>query len=171
MSGEQMPRVTAACPIHSAHLAEWVGCNRAQLDPLLPLLLPPPFGFHSLRESAFAHPPLAPERKLALPPSPTTLRVPPVRGPHGQVFVRGVVLPRTWGPVNHQSPALTPQVPPIPPPKCTPIEQPTSKRVILSERSESKDPRLPHGPAPTPESRRYGAAPPYQPSIFARICS
>jgi len=25
-------------------------------------------------------------------------RVPPVRGPHGQVFVRGVEIPRLWGP-------------------------------------------------------------------------
>ena len=37
---------------------------------------------------------LAPEVRL----SSKIPRVPQVRGPHGQVFVRGVEIPRVWGP-------------------------------------------------------------------------
>jgi ribonuclease R len=37
--------------------------------------------------------------------------VPQVRGPHGQVLVRGVEIPRTWGPGKAQSPAITPPIP------------------------------------------------------------
>ena len=36
----------------------------------------------------------------------TKLRVPPVRGPHGQVLVRGVEIPRIWGPGNLAGPAV-----------------------------------------------------------------
>ncbi len=36
----------------------------------------------------------------------TKLRVPPVRGPRGQVFVRGVEIPRIWGPGNLLGPAV-----------------------------------------------------------------
>jgi ribonuclease R len=37
--------------------------------------------------------------------------VPQVRGPHGQVLVREVEIPRTWGPGKAQSPAITPPIP------------------------------------------------------------
>ena len=39
-------------------------------------------------------------------PAETKLRVPPVRGPHGQVLVRGVEIPRVWGPGNLLGPAV-----------------------------------------------------------------
>jgi len=37
--------------------------------------------------------------------------VPPVRGPHGQVLVRGVEIPRTWGPGKGSSFSASPPIP------------------------------------------------------------
>jgi ribonuclease R len=50
--------------------------------------------------------------------------VPQVRGPHGQVLVRGVEIPRTWGPGKAQSPAI---IPPIPEAELAQIADETSQ--------------------------------------------
>jgi ribonuclease R len=50
--------------------------------------------------------------------------VPPVRGPHGQVLVRGVEIPRTWGP-GKGSPHLS--APPIPEPELAQIADESSQ--------------------------------------------
>ncbi|MFZ0337211.1 MAG: RNB domain-containing ribonuclease [Terracidiphilus sp.] len=54
----------------------------------------------------------------------TTAGVPPVRGPHGQVLVRGVEIPRTWGP-GKGSPSFS--TAPISEPELTQIADETSQ--------------------------------------------